>query len=50
MMVFFVFDDWSDVSTAAETRQQADAIMDALYHPDIPRPKDEWVGAELARQ
>jgi hypothetical protein len=50
MMVFFTFDEWSDISNEAETRRQADAIMDALYNPDVPRPNSDWVGAELARQ
>lgn len=50
MNLFFIFDEWSDVSTAPETRVQADIIMDALRNPCKPRPSDEWVGGEVARQ
>lgn len=50
MNLFFVFDEWSDVSDAKETQQQADAIMDALRNPHKPRPKGEWIGGEVTRQ
>lgn len=50
MNLFFVFDEWSDVSTPSETRVQADVIMDALRNPYKTRPSDEWVGGEVARQ
>lgn len=50
MNLFFIFDEWSDASTAPETRSQADIIMDALRNPHKPRPSDEWVGGEVARQ
>ncbi|KAI3395183.1 hypothetical protein diail_1677 [Diaporthe ilicicola] len=49
MNLFFVFDEWSDVSTAAETRIQADVIMDSLRDPCKPRPAGEWVGGALTR-
>ncbi|KAJ3514441.1 hypothetical protein NLJ89_g2384 [Agrocybe chaxingu] len=50
MNLFFVFDEWSDVSNAEETRRMADIIMDALYDPHKPRPTGEWVGGEVTRQ
>ena len=50
MNLFFIFDEWSDISTAPETRVQADVIMDALRNPYQPRASDEWVGGEVARQ
>jgi Delta6-protoilludene synthase len=50
MNLFFVFDEWSDVSDEHETRRQADSIMDALRNPHKPRPAGEWVGGEVARQ
>lgn len=50
MNLFFVFDEWSDISSAYETRLQADSIMDALRNPCKPRPTGEWVGGEIARQ
>lgn len=49
MNLFFVFDEWSDVSDARETRRQADAIMDALRNPHKLRPKGEWIGGEVTR-
>lgn len=50
MNLFFVFDEWSDLADEAEARRQADAIMDALYHPEKTRPEGEWVGGEMTRQ
>lgn len=50
MNLFFIFDEWSDVSSAHETRVQADVIMAALREPHKPRPSDEWVGGEVTRQ
>lgn len=50
MNLFFIFDEWSDVSTPSETRVQAEAIMDALRNPCKPRPSDEWIGGEVTRQ
>ncbi|KAN0078464.1 Isoprenoid synthase domain containing protein [Tylopilus felleus] len=50
MNLFFVIDEYSDVSDPSEVRKQKDAIMDALRNPHKPRPKGEWVGGEVARQ
>jgi uncharacterized protein (DUF2126 family) len=50
MSLFFIFDEWSDVSDEKDTRRQADAIMDALRNPYKPRPQGEWVGGEATRQ
>jgi len=50
MNLFFIFDEWSDNSDENDTRQQADAIMDALRNPYKPRPESEWVGGEATRQ
>lgn len=50
MNLFFVFDEKSDVSDGRETRRQADSIMDALYHPDKPRPEGEWIGGLITQQ
>ncbi|KAG0702642.1 terpenoid synthase [Suillus ampliporus] len=50
MNLAFLIDDDSDGSEEGEVRKQKDAIMDALRHPDKPRPKGEWVCGEMARQ
>ncbi|KAF4628238.1 hypothetical protein G7Y89_g9908 [Cudoniella acicularis] len=50
MNLFFIFDEHSDKSEAAEVWNQVDIIMDALRNPSHPRPEGEWVGGEVARQ
>ncbi|KAJ7798178.1 terpenoid synthase [Mycena leptocephala] len=50
MNLFFVIDEHSDVSTTETVRQQADVVMDAIRNPHTPRPENEWVGGEVARQ
>ncbi|KJZ76904.1 hypothetical protein HIM_03781 [Hirsutella minnesotensis 3608] len=50
MNLYFIIDEWSDVSDENETRRQADAIMDALRNPYQPRPPGEWIGGEATRQ
>lgn len=50
MNLFFVIDEHSDVTDKKGARRQADVIMDALKNPCVPRPQEEWVGGEVARQ
>ncbi|PMD27043.1 terpenoid synthase [Hyaloscypha hepaticicola] len=50
MNLFFIFDEHSDKCEADEVWNQVDIIMDALRHPDKPRPEGEWIGGEVARQ
>lgn len=50
MNLFFMFDEYSDVTNAPEVRKQADIMMYALRNPTLPRPVGEWVGGEIARQ
>ena len=50
MSFFFVIDEHSDVVDGTEAKKQADIIMDAIRNPTVARPKDEWVGGEMARQ
>ncbi|KAF7296929.1 Terpene cyclase [Mycena indigotica] len=49
MNLFFVIDEHTDVAATAVVRQQADMIMDAIRHPNRPRPVGEWIGGEIAR-
>ena len=50
MNLFFVIDEYSDVSGEVEVREQKNVVMSALRDPHIPRPKGEWIGGEVARQ
>ncbi|KAK4244583.1 isoprenoid synthase domain-containing protein [Corynascus novoguineensis] len=50
MHLFFMFDEYSDQSSPEEVWRQASIQIDALCHPNKPRPKGEWVGGEIARQ
>ena len=50
MNLFFLFDEYSDVTDAQGVRRRADIIMDALRDPTRPRPEGEWIGGEIARQ
>ncbi len=50
MTLFFVFDAYTDVEDGIVTRQMADLTMDALRHPDKPRPQGECALGEMSRQ
>ncbi|KAF9067338.1 terpenoid synthase [Rhodocollybia butyracea] len=50
MNCFFIFDEYSDVAEPDVVRKQADIIMDAIHHPHIPRPQDEFIVGEIHRQ
>ncbi|KAF7328301.1 Terpene cyclase [Mycena sanguinolenta] len=50
MMLFFTFDECTDVLPAPEARRYADIVMDALKNPNKPRPEGEPVVGEVARQ
>ncbi|KAK3364561.1 terpenoid synthase [Lasiosphaeria hispida] len=50
MTLFYLFDEYTDVSAPAATRALADVVMDALRNPSTPRPEGEFPLAELARQ
>ncbi|KAF7376984.1 Terpene cyclase [Mycena sanguinolenta] len=50
MMLFFTFDEYTDVLPAPEVRRYADIVMDALKNPNKPRPEGEHVVGEVARQ
>ncbi|KAJ7509058.1 terpenoid synthase [Mycena galericulata] len=50
MNLFFVFDEYTDAGTSEEVRNLAGIVMDALYHPSVPRPRGENIVGEIARQ
>ncbi|KAF9498806.1 terpenoid synthase [Pleurotus eryngii] len=46
----FAIDEHTDLATANVARSQASIIMDTIRNPNKPRPSDEWVIGEMARQ
>ncbi|KAF8870958.1 terpenoid synthase [Infundibulicybe gibba] len=50
MSLFFLFDEYTDITDPSSVRRQADIVMDALHHPHTARPAGEWVGGEAMRQ
>ncbi|KAF9811098.1 hypothetical protein IEO21_06675 [Rhodonia placenta] len=50
MMLFFVFDEYSDVASVKDAQEMVDIVMDALRNPHKPRPKDENILGEIAKQ
>ncbi|KAI0041515.1 terpenoid synthase [Auriscalpium vulgare] len=50
MMLFFVFDEYTDLSHGDDVRVYADMVMDALRNPHTPRPAGEILLGEVARQ
>jgi hypothetical protein len=50
MHLFFMFDEYSDKASPQEVLRQAHSMLDAMSNPDKPRPSDEWIGGEIARQ
>ena len=50
LLFCFVYDEYVEKSTPSMVRMQKDVSMDAFRNPHKPRPKGEWVGAEIARQ
>ncbi|KAG5719090.1 Pentalenene synthase [Termitomyces sp. T112] len=50
IILFALFDEYSDVMTPHEVRQLAMMVMDALQNPDKARPAGECVLGEIARQ
>ncbi|KAF7432702.1 hypothetical protein PC9H_004644 [Pleurotus ostreatus] len=50
MNLFFCIDEHTDLATAEGARAQVNIVMDAILHPQKPRPSGEWVVGEMARQ
>ncbi|KAJ7651000.1 terpenoid synthase [Roridomyces roridus] len=50
MYFVFLVDDHTDLSNTESAQNQSDILMDALRNPHTPRPANEWVGGEAARQ
>lgn len=50
MIIFFFLDDHSDDCDTESTRAVCEATMDAIRHPEKPRPVGEHVFGEMARQ
>ena len=50
MHTFFALDEHTDVCDTKGTRVHREATMDAIIHPETPRPQGEPVIGEIARQ
>ncbi|KAG6884726.1 hypothetical protein C0993_008707, partial [Termitomyces sp. T159_Od127] len=50
MVLFAIFDEYTDISTPREAQQLATIIVDAMRNPEKARPADECVAGEVARQ
>ena len=49
MVLFYAFDEYSDVLNGPEAQAVADILMDGVRHPNKPRPEGELPIGELAR-
>jgi hypothetical protein len=50
MNLFFILDEYTDVEDAENVRKIVDVIVDALEKPHRPRPTEEILLGEVARQ
>jgi len=50
MHVLFLVDEYTDVEPAHVVREMVDIVLDAMKNPHKPRPQDEVVLGEIARQ
>jgi len=50
MILFYAFDEYTDVEDGAGAQEIADILIDALHHPHKPRSAGESKLGELARQ
>ena len=50
MWMVFILDDSADAAHKDDVQAMANIIIEALHNPHTPRPQNEWVGGEVARQ
>ena len=50
MFFLFLIDEYTDVESGPNVQKIVDIIIDALENPGKPRPKDENILGEVARQ
>lgn len=50
MNIFLLIDEYTDIEPALVVRDMISVIIDAIQHPDIPRPKGDVVLGEMMRQ
>ncbi|KAI8989884.1 terpenoid synthase [Trametes punicea] len=50
MNVFFVIDEYTDVAPAPLVKEIVEIIVDAVHHPQKPRPTGENILGEISRQ
>ena len=50
MNLFYVFDEYTDIADGEGAGHIRDIVMDALYHPEKPRPEGEHLLGEMTRE
>lgn len=50
MHLFYVFEEQTDESDAPHAQALADIVIDAMTHPEKPRPAGEPIVGEIAKQ
>jgi Delta6-protoilludene synthase len=50
MSLGFMFDKFLDAGDESTALLQVEIIGDALHNPTYPRPSNEWIVGEMARQ
>jgi hypothetical protein len=50
MILFWLLDEHTDTCNTLDARVACEATMDAIRHPDKPRPEGEPIFGEIARQ
>lgn len=50
MHTFFTLDEHTDTCNMEDTKIHCEATMDAIIHPNKPRPEGEPIIGEIARQ
>ena len=50
MNLFFLVDEYTDVEPEPVVREMVDVVIDALNHPDRPRPEGEIILGVVAQQ
>ena len=50
MILFFIYDEFTDNTNGDETRTYADLVTNVLRNPQVERPQGESKIAEITRQ
>ena len=50
MNLFWVYDEYTDITDGEGAGKICDIVMDAFRHPEKPRPEGEFLLGEMARE